>query len=92
MVRFKTEQIILPRLAAGFQVCMILVAWMGIQYPIVVKLQNAEDLTFFNANAPDITLFYLGWALLIGSVFILPFLAYLMKAFKWDKEDRTVRK
>jgi cytochrome bd ubiquinol oxidase subunit II len=81
------RRVILPRLLAGFQVTMILVAWLWMQYPSVINLSNGEDLTLHNTRAPEATLQMLGWALIIGSMLILPALFYLLKSFKWKQEQ-----
>jgi cytochrome d ubiquinol oxidase subunit II len=78
------RQVVLPRILAAFQVCMILFAWVWIQFPVVVKIQDGNDLTLFNSHAPYATLEQLAFALLVGSGLILPALFYLLKAFKWD--------
>jgi cytochrome d ubiquinol oxidase subunit II len=69
------------RLIAGAQVALILAGWLRVQYPVLVKMPGG-DLTFFNSHAPAATLNYLGGALLVGSVFILPALAWLFRVFK----------
>ncbi len=75
-------QVLMPRLLAGFQVCLILVAWLWIQFPVVVKIADAEHLTLQNSRAPEATIYVLGWALVVGSGLILPALFYLLKSFK----------
>ncbi len=71
------------RLIVGAQVALILAGWFRVQYPVLVNMPPAYgDLTFFNAHAPAATLNQLAWALVIGSVFILPALAWLFKVFK----------
>lgn len=82
----RKQRILLPRLLAGFQVCMILFAWFWMQYPAVINVASGIDLTLFNTRAPEATLQVLGWALLVGSMLILPSLFYLLKAFKWSTE------
>jgi cytochrome bd ubiquinol oxidase subunit II len=81
------RSIALPRILAGFQVVMILFAWTYIQYPIVINLKSGEDLTLFNSVAPEATINSLGWALIVGSLLILPALFYLLKAFKWQVQE-----
>ncbi|MBC7919549.1 MAG: cytochrome d ubiquinol oxidase subunit II [Ferruginibacter sp.] len=76
--------VILPRFLAGFQVSMILLAWIWIQYPLVVQVADGQNLTLQNTRAPEATLNALGWALLVGSGLILPALFYLLKSFKGD--------
>jgi cytochrome d ubiquinol oxidase subunit II len=71
---------------AGAQVTLILGAWLWIQFPVLVYLPG-ENLTLFNARAPRATLVYLGWALLVGTVFILPALFYLFRVFKREVPD-----
>lgn len=69
------------RALAGAQVALVLAGWLRVQFPVMVKL-DAGELTFFNAHAPTATLNQLGGALLIGSVLILPALAWLFQVFK----------
>lgn len=78
----KRGNIIFPRILAGFQVCMILFAWLWLQFPSVIRVRNGIDLTIYNTKAPDATIAALGWALLVGSLLILPSLFYLLRAFK----------
>ncbi len=73
------------RVLAGAQVALILTGWLWTQFPVMVHMPDG-DLTFFNAHAPAITLIYLGWALLAGSVLILPALFYLFRVFKGRKD------
>ena len=70
------------RLLAGGQVTLILGAWFAVQFPVLVKMADGHDLTFFNAHAPEATLDQLGLALLIGSVLVLPALYFLLRVFK----------
>jgi cytochrome d ubiquinol oxidase subunit II len=77
-------QVLLPRLLAGFQVAMVLLAWVFIQLPVVVQIQGGEALTLENTRAPEASLAVLGWALLVGSALILPALYYLIRSFKGD--------
>jgi cytochrome d ubiquinol oxidase subunit II len=78
--------VVLPRILAGFQVCMILAAWLWMQYPAIINIENAPDLTLYNTQAPQATIQALGWALMVGSMLILPALFYLLKSFKWNPE------
>jgi cytochrome d ubiquinol oxidase subunit II len=73
------------RLLVGVQVALILAGWLRVQYPVLVKMPGG-DLTFFNAHAPAATLNQLGGALLVGSVFILPALAWLFRVFKTSED------
>ncbi len=80
-IAIKRDWIWTGRFLAGAQVALILVGWLRVQYPVLVKMPSG-DLTFFNAHAPTATLNQLGGALLVGSVFILPALAWLFRVFK----------
>lgn len=72
------------RLLAGAQVALILLGWFRVQFPVLVRLADGRDLTFFNSHAPEATLTQLGLALLIGSALILPALYYLLRVFKLE--------
>lgn len=76
------EQLILPRLLAGFQVLMIMGAWFWVQYPVVLRYANGNFLGIFETAAPEASMRQLGLALLVGSVLILPALYYLLRTFK----------
>lgn len=65
-----------------FQVSMILLAISYEHFPDFVLLQNAENLSLVKHHAPLSTINALGSALLLGSVFILPFLFYLYYSFQ----------
>ncbi len=81
-ITLQQSKILIPRILAGTQILLILFAWFWVQYPIVIKIQEALPLTFQNSAAPDSTLLQLVIALVIGSLIILPFLYFLMKTFK----------
>ncbi len=72
------------RLLAGAQVALILLGWFRVQFPVLVRLADGRDLTFFNSHAPEATLTQLGLALLFGSALILPALYYLLRVFKLE--------
>jgi len=77
-----SEQIMIPRILAGFQVTMILLAISYAHFPNFVIMAQGETLSLLDNRAPDTTMQALGLALLIGSVFILPALFYLYYSFK----------
>jgi cytochrome d ubiquinol oxidase subunit II len=77
------------RILAGVQVTVILASWAVVQFPVLVKVKGGPDLTIHNAHAPSATLDQLGWALLAGSVFILPALFWLLRVFKAEQPVRT---
>jgi cytochrome bd ubiquinol oxidase subunit II len=73
---------IIIRVLAGFQVTMILLAISYAHFPDFIILKNGEDLSLFDHQAPAKTMEALSWALILGSVFILPALFYLYYSFK----------
>ncbi|MHA4896424.1 cytochrome d ubiquinol oxidase subunit II [Pedobacter sp. PWIIR3] len=73
---------ILLRLLAGFQVTMILFAATYIHFPDIVLLNNGENLSLLTHQGQAKTISTLAYALLIGSVFILPALFYLIYIFQ----------
>jgi cytochrome d ubiquinol oxidase subunit II len=70
----------MPRILAGVQVTMILLAVTYAHYPDFILMHEGNLSLRDQAPAPAINA--LGWALLIGSVFILPALFYLYYSFK----------
>jgi cytochrome bd ubiquinol oxidase subunit II len=76
------RKIWLPRILASFQVAMILLALTAAHFPDFIILRSGSNLSLFVHQAPQSTMRTLGYALLIGSVFILPALYYLYYSFK----------
>jgi len=72
---------ILPVLA-GFQVTMILLSVTYVHFPKIVLLKGGGYLSLLEHEATDKTIESLGWALLIGSIFIMPALFYLLYSFR----------
>lgn len=72
----------IPRILVAFQVTMILIAISYAHFPNFIILQGADNLSLLKNQAPIKTMEALGWALLIGSVFILPALFYLYYSFQ----------
>lgn len=77
----------LIRILAGFQVTMILAATTYSHYPNIVILKNGNYLSLIAHQGHAKTIESLAWALLIGSVFILPALFYLLYSFQ--KKNRS---
>lgn len=73
---------ILLRILAGFQVTMILFAATYSHFPDIILLKGGENLSLLTHQGQQKTMETLGWALLIGSVFILPALGYLIYSFQ----------
>ncbi len=74
------------KILTGFQIIMILIAATYQHFPNLVILADGNHLSLFDTHAAPKTLKSLGLALLIGSVFILPFLFYLMYSFNFKRE------
>jgi len=72
---------ILP-LLAGFQVTMILLSVTYVHFPKIVLLKGGNYLSLMEHHGEARTMESLGWALLIGSIFILPALFYLLYSFR----------
>lgn len=70
------------RLLAGFQITMILLTTTYKHYPNIVILKNGGYLSLIENKGADKAIDALGWALLIGSLFILPALVYLIYSFQ----------
>jgi cytochrome bd ubiquinol oxidase subunit II len=73
----------IPRIIAGGELFFIIAAFYAAYFPIIVVKKHGENITLFNSAAPEITLDYLGWSLIAGSIIIFPILFYLMKIFKF---------
>ena len=76
----------LPRVLAGFQVSMIVLAITYAHFPDFILVKSGENFSLFEHQAPESTMNALGWALLVGSLFILPALFYLMYSFQRDNK------
>jgi cytochrome d ubiquinol oxidase subunit II len=77
----------IPRVLAGFQVTMILFALTYRHFPNFVIFKGGKHLSLLQHGAPNATMNALGWALVIGSLFILPALIYLYYSFEKGKQD-----
>ncbi len=75
----------LIRLLSGFIVSAILLAFGYHYFPDLVIIKSGENLSFFNSAAVGKPIETLAWALLIGSIFILPSLFYLLYSFQKNK-------
>ncbi|HZV68546.1 MAG TPA: cytochrome d ubiquinol oxidase subunit II [Saprospiraceae bacterium] len=79
---FTHPRIFILRGVIAIQVSMIILGWFAIHFPVLVYEKNNEHLTFYNASAPEATLYQLFIALLVGLVLVLPGFFYLFKVFK----------
>ena len=78
---FTKEKSTIMRVCVAFQTFMILVAATYNHFPDLILLANEESLSLFDHQGSEKTIEALAWALLLGSVFILPFLFYLLYSF-----------
>lgn len=77
----KKSKFLIVRIFGGFQIVMILVAATYQHNPNVILFANGTSLSLFDESAAPKTIEALGLALLLGSIFILPFLFYLLFSF-----------
>jgi cytochrome bd ubiquinol oxidase subunit II len=70
------------RALAGFQIAMILLATTYYHYPRIVLMSDASFLSLIENRGHDKAIQSLALALLIGSLFILPALFYLIYSFQ----------
>jgi cytochrome d ubiquinol oxidase subunit II len=77
----KQRKLLPVRALAGFQVIMILIAATYQHNPDIILLGNGQHLSLLEHVAAPKTISALAWALMLGSLFILPFLFYLMFSF-----------
>ena len=77
----------LPRVLVGAQLFLILAAFYAVYFPSILILDNGRSYDLMIHKAPEVTLAYLGWALIIGSFIIFPSLYYLFKVFKLEKDN-----
>ena len=78
----------LLRLVAGFQTTMIVTGWFAIQFPILVNIKDAPDITLQNARAPEQVQYYMLIALIAGVLIIFPAMGYLYKVFKFNSVSK----
>ncbi len=69
------------RVTASLLFGAVLVGWFALQFPYLIPGPGG-GLTVYAAAAPDATLFWLGAALVGGSLLIFPALGYLLWVFK----------
>lgn len=72
----------LSRIIAGVQVLCILCAGFAPLYPNIILFRDLTSIDVKNASAETDVLKYLVYALIFGSVLILPAYVYLMRIFK----------
>jgi cytochrome bd ubiquinol oxidase subunit II len=86
-IQIKRKHAVWTRILAGMQTACILTGWFAVQFPVMIYISDGQHLTVWNTSAPEKTMYYLLYALIIGIVLILPAFAYLFKVFKFRKRD-----
>ena len=81
---------IMLRLLAGFQVTMILFAATYSHFPAIILLKGGDNLSLLTHQGQFKTIETLAYALLIGSIFIIPALVYLIYSFQQKKGSTEV--
>ncbi len=81
--QIKRKSALWTRIVAGIQTACILTGWFAVQFPVMVYISGGKHLTVWNTQAPEITMYYLLYALIVGIVLIFPAFAYLFKVFKF---------
>ncbi|MGC3947897.1 MAG: cytochrome d ubiquinol oxidase subunit II [Chryseolinea sp.] len=74
------------RVLVAFQVTMILLAITFAHFPNVILLPDGQAISLSESEAPEKTMDSLGWALITGSLFILPALYYLFYSFQKSED------
>lgn len=77
------------RILAGFQVTMILLTTTVRHFPNIVILKHGQYLSLLEHKGDDKAINMLALALLLGSIFILPALFYLIYSFQRKATDKT---
>ncbi len=80
---------ILTRLLSGFVVTAILTAFGYHYFPDIIITKSGENLSVFNSAAVGKPIDTLAWALMIGSIFILLSLFYLLYSFQGKSSQWT---
>lgn len=70
------------RIAVAFQMTLILVGMLLIQFPYLAIFKDGSTMSIYTHAAPTSTMKLLFWALMIGVLIIFPALIYLIKIFK----------
>ncbi|MDQ3395409.1 MAG: cytochrome d ubiquinol oxidase subunit II [Bacteroidota bacterium] len=78
---------VLVRLIAGFQVTMILFTFGNIYLPDLIVFSDGSTVSLLEHAAIGGPINTLGWSLIIGSIFILPSLYYLVWSFQKNPLD-----
>ncbi len=83
---YKTQRFNLARILVAFQVAFIFMAVLIKRFPILLSFNDGTIMTYSSAAAPESTLKQLTIALAVGITVVLPFLVYLLKIFKTNRD------
>ncbi|MDR6528646.1 cytochrome d ubiquinol oxidase subunit II [Chryseobacterium rhizosphaerae] len=72
------------RIIAGSQITLLFTAITYSLYPVIVRIKNSDGLSLV-ASGNEKSINYLGTALLLGSIFIMPSFVYLVYGFSKKK-------
>lgn len=78
----------LARILVSFQVAFIFLAVFVKRFPLLLSFDDGTSYTYFDYAAPEATLTQLFYALVVGVIVILPFLAFLLKVFKTTEDAK----
>jgi len=70
----------LAKILLALQILLIFSAWAIPTFPEFILFENG-NLGLLTDTAPEIVIYYMGWALLFASIFVLPGLYHLFKTF-----------
>jgi cytochrome d ubiquinol oxidase subunit II len=87
-IAIRKNRVQMARVLVAVQVGLVLIGWFRLQFPVIINSQ-IHPWTIYSAAAPEPTLRYLLYALVIGSVIIFPALIYLLKIFKLSETERA---
>lgn len=90
-IQIKRRNVLWSRLLTGAQTAGILIGWFAIQFPVMIYISDRDHLTVWNTQAPQITMNYLFWALIVGVLIIFPAFGYLFKVFKFKDDDHVAK-
>ena len=78
----KEKKIWKMRVLVGAQILLILLGWLLIQWPDLIRFSDGSTLSSYDASAPELTMKVLFGALVFGVCSIFPALYYLFRVFK----------
>lgn len=75
------------RILAGIETACIISGWFAVQFPVMIYIKGGNNLTVWNTQAPESTMLFLLYALIVGVLIIVPSFIYLFKVFKFGGEE-----